>query len=100
MRCVNVDGSYSCECFDGFERNDNDTLCIGKIQIDISATLFHYVLQHTPVKLSIAITSTDVFHVDVDECATNNGGCGQGCAISDGSGSGLDNDQEPCNGRA
>ena len=30
MRCSNVDGSYNCECFDGFKRKENDTLCIGE----------------------------------------------------------------------
>ena len=30
MRCINVDGSYSCECFEGFERNDDDVACAGK----------------------------------------------------------------------
>ena len=37
MRCINVDGSYSCECFDGFERNDNDTLCIGKQNLSVNS---------------------------------------------------------------
>ena len=57
-------------------------------------------------KLLICITvAYSSFHIDIDECNNNNGGCDDICTNNDGSytcscdpGYELDNDQHQCNG--
>ena len=61
--CTNANGSYVCECPDGFELQ-NDTVCVGKHSI-------HFV-SGEPV-----FTSYNSAYVDIDECK-------QGTAVCDG----------------
>lgn len=38
--CVNLQGSYRCDCFDGFEPSYDGKSCIGKSQDFYSAFIF------------------------------------------------------------
>ena len=62
--CHNTDGSYYCSCFNGFSLNDQN--CTGII---IFFNFCYYVLSS----------------LDINECNTNNGGCGQDCINTVGS---------------
>ena len=28
--CTNTEGSYTCTCLQGYQRGDNDTICVGE----------------------------------------------------------------------
>ena len=57
QNCTNTIGSFECSCTDGYYLM-SDTSCVGKVFLLIRRLLF----------LS-----------DINECAINNGGCGQVC---------------------
>ena len=60
--CTNSEGSYTCSCDSGYTLLTDNLNCEGKkiLQSEISR-------------------STTLIIIDIDECATNNGGCAQIC---------------------
>lgn len=38
-RCINLEGTYKCECFEGFKPDLNGKRCLG---IDLKITYFQY----------------------------------------------------------
>ena len=66
--CTNTVGSFECSCNQGFSLSSDGANCNGK-KISI----------YNKPKAIIAELS------DINECQTNNGGCEQNCANTDGS---------------
>ena len=65
--CINTVGSYMCSCVSGQSLTSDNKTCTGKIA---SALIFQNEWYLFP---------------DTNECLTNNGGCQQNCANTDGS---------------
>ena len=63
QNCTNTVGSYNCSCNAGFSLNSNGRNCTG-------ISVHEY----------ICIVNFTILHTDIDECATNNGGCSQNCS--------------------
>ena len=59
--CININGNYSCSCQDGYSLDINEKNCTGNY--------FEW----------DCIKYCRLFHVDINECDINNGGCEQIC---------------------
>ena len=59
--CINTNGNYSCSCQDGYSLDINEKNCTGNC--------FEW----------DCIKYCRLFHVDINECDINNGGCEQIC---------------------
>ena len=67
--CTNTEGSFECACDPGYQLNNDETTCEGiKLQSCYSILL-----------------PLHNYNVDVDECASDNGGCDQHCINTEGS---------------
>ena len=82
--CVNLVGSYYCQCNNGYTLSNNNHTCIGKIYVQF---------------YSFSI----ILSIDNNECSTGNGGCEHNCTNSPGSyncscadGYSLNGDQHGC----
>ena len=67
--CTNTDGSFTCSCQGGFSLNNNGRSCDGVL------TVFAFTEQHV---LFVAC-------LDINECASQRGGCDQICTNNAGS---------------
>ena len=67
--CVERDGGFGCDCFDGYELKDDGVTCKGSYIALICSTMIYIILSY----------------IDIDECAKGISGCSQGCRNSDGS---------------
>ena len=65
--CINIIGSYSCNCHNGYQLASDNHTCFGKIII----------------ALFIIDIAYDV--TDINECTSQNGGCQQICTNTNGS---------------
>ena len=65
--CSNTDGSFDCECYNGYDFTENSTtLCIGTFKNFNNYFSCHH-------------------NLDIDECIVNNGGCQEICTNTNGS---------------
>ena len=65
--CSNIIGSYSCSCHNGYQVGSDNHTCLGK-------------MNNALIIIDIAYNGTDI-----NECASQNGGCEQNCQNTIGS---------------
>ena len=65
--CINTVGSYSCSCHNGYQYGSDNHSCLGKIN-------------NILIMIKITYDGTDI-----NECASQNGGCEQNCQNTIGS---------------
>ena len=64
--CNNTIGSFQCSCNSGYTLNGDGITCSGRITVTV----------YMPFR---KINHVQLFTIDIDECALNNGGCDQVC---------------------
>jgi len=64
--CTNLEGSYKCDCRDGYYLDRDGRICLG-INLVSLLTIYH------------------MSYLDVNECGSNNGGCAHKCINTAGS---------------
>ena len=105
--CTNTAGSFYCSCNNGFFLVTNRLNCTGNFHClamcfvsictcSVSVRLLHIV--YSPINI--------IMFLDVNECATNNGGCEHNCMNTEGTflcscfnGYTLDNNAFNCSGK-
>ena len=70
QRCMNTPGNYTCACYHGYTLSTaNRHTCLGEYLMCIDY----------PSLQGTVLRRLCLFHADVDECSTGNGGCGHTC---------------------
>ena len=71
--CNNTEGSFTCECIEGYLLDINGTTCNGMYReiIDYISYISMFIMM--------------VFNADIDECSENTDGCSQMCNNTEGS---------------
>lgn len=101
--CLNVHGSYTCECNKGYEKKGNK--CEGNIFcLNSSFILSLLFFSKAQNKTQYHLQNYELFISDINECKTEIAGCNQICVNADGGyscgcyrGFTLDDDRSHCN---
>ena len=85
MGCVDLDGSYSCACPEGYVLADDGVTCKGMIHFITTSKLGQScALMCTDTCKYLVLIHFDIA-LDVKECDIGNGGCSQVCVEEEGS---------------
>ena len=66
--CIELQGSFSCSCYSGYELQEDNANCAGSYNQINYLTVMWYIL-----------------HLDIDECARGLAGCSDNCINTPGS---------------